>query len=239
MTTPEEKLCSRRWRMRHSIWLLWPVLSAGIFTSVGVGLKGAKVRTRTWYLWTAMYGVWTVAVIVANTVIDTGTKQNPVDTPASNALGGITAAFYIGGVIHCYFLNRQWLRWKAAQTDQVAWYASGTNARPVAEPAPHADPAQVLSDLYRGGSSAPHTGAAGPVDVNSADESDFAALGVDQLWVDRIVQTRGRLGGYTSPDQLMTEAGVPPHVFASLRSRITLPDAPQPEPRRGGRQLDF
>jgi hypothetical protein len=252
MTTPEERLCSRSWRLRNSAWLLWPALSLGLLTSVGVLRIGLKTKQRSWLLFAAAYGAWTVCFFVSSSFVEPGTKENPSDSVGSNILYSATFILWLVGMVHCFFLNRSWLRWRAANPKgQTAWYASGVAApAPSASspPQPAQDPADTLSGLYRDASTAsrqvttPVDLKAASVDLNTADSAELAAVGIDNVWAERIVAARARLGGFSATDQLMTEAGVPPHVYAAIRGRVQVaptPSAPRSAPPSGGRRLDF
>ncbi len=246
MTTPEERLCSRSWRLRNSIWLLWPALSIGILTSVGLLLIGLKAKQRSWLVFAALYGVWTVCFFVSSSFVESGTKENPSDSVGNTVLGAATFILWLIGMAHSFYLNRSWLRWRAANPKgQTAWYASGVAAPAQSaspSPQPAQDSAETLSALYRGAASGSATQTTAAVDLNSAAPAELAAMGIDDLWVERIVAARARLGGFHAPDQLMTEAGVPPHVYAAIRGRVQVApslQAPPSAPPSGGRRLDF
>lgn len=247
MTTPEERLCSRSWRLRNSVWLLWPTLSLGILTSVGLLLKGVKIKRRSWLLFAAAYGTWTLCFIVSSSFVEPGTKANPSDSVGSNILYSAMLILWLAGVVHCFYLNRGWLRWRAANPKgQTAWYASGAVMpdESAGGPPPRLthDPSETLMNFYRGAASEP-TQSGTLLDVNAAGPTELVAMGLDQLWVDRIVAARARLGGFQSADQLMTEAGVPPHVFAAIRGHVQVvnpPSVSRDSPSAGGgRRLDF
>ncbi len=246
MTTPEERLCSRSWRLRNSIWLLWPALSIGTLTSVGLLQNGLKSKQRRWLVFAALYGVWTVCFFVSINFVESGTKENPSDSIGNTVLSTTMLILWLVGMVHCFYLNRSWLRWRAANPKgQTAWYASGVATPPqgaATTSQPAQDPAETLTGLFRNGASGSAAQVTTPVDLNTAAPAELAAVGIDDLWVDRIVAARSRLGGFHAPDQLMTEAGVPPHVYAAVRGRVqvapSLPIPPSPPPS-GGRRLDF
>ncbi len=246
MTTPEERLCSRSWRLRNSAWLLWPALSLGTLTSVGVLRNGLKMKQRSWLIFAALYGVWTVCFLVSVNLVEPGTKENPSDSVGNTILGWATFILWLVGMAHSFYLNRSWLRWRAANPKgQTAWYASGAaaparSASPPPQPAQE-PPAETLSRLYTGATPASPPRTTTPVDLNTAAPTELAAVGIDNLWADRIVAARARLGGFHATEQLMTEAGVPPHVYAAIRNRVqvTPPSPPRSTPPSGGRRLDF
>jgi hypothetical protein len=56
-----------------------------------------------------------------------------------------------------------------------------------------------------------------------------------------VIVERDRLGGFTTPDQLMTAGGVPPHVYAGIRDRLVVREArpTSGRPPTRGRRLEL
>ncbi|WP_343467062.1 helix-hairpin-helix domain-containing protein (plasmid) [Rhodococcus aetherivorans] len=278
MTTPEERLCSRSWRLRHSAWTLWTLLSFGLFTFCGFLIIGLKARNRMWLLSAAGWFVYTVGMFIAMSTIDSGTKENPSNSVAYNISAAVFFLAWIGGIVHVFITNRAYLRWKAHDAD-TPWYAGtsgpaqptgppsspgsgslppavdsamrGYTAPPTtpAPPWPGPQPTNTASDPRHTTSaqafSHPRHDAAsahGAVDVNRAGVEELQrTLGLDAATAHAVVTTRARLGRYVTPDQLMTEAGIPPHIYLSLKNRIDTPSAPTPPstPHSPGRRLEF
>ncbi len=70
-----------------------------------------------------------------------------------------------------------------------------------------------------GASAAP----AGPVDLNTASESELEALpGIGPSLAQAIIATRTRLGGFTSIDELREVRGIGDRRFADLRPLVTI-----------------
>lgn len=84
-----------------------------------------------------------------------------------------------------------------------------------------------------------------PLDINTATPHEIAALpGFDPASANHIVATRERLGGFAAPSDLVTAAGVQPHIFAGVRNRLTTsPTRQSPQSKQGeapkGRRLEF
>ncbi|WP_439691128.1 ComEA family DNA-binding protein [Curtobacterium sp. SP.BCo] len=184
---------------------------------------------------------WTiidVLVWVLSSVVDTGTKANPSHSPSSTVLGLFIMANWAGGIVHAFLLRKGWLRWRAHH-EPGAWYAQpdGSSARDPRDQAQlsREQAESVLRPLVvesnvpsapsvvpLGGASAatPQSSAWQPpqaVDVNRAGVEEFRALGLTLPDAQRIVHARHQLGGFRSKDQLMTAAGLPPHVYLNLQ----------------------
>lgn len=253
MNTPEERLCSRSWRLRHSSWILWPILTFGLANAVGFWIVAARTRRRTWILFAAGWTVIDVLVWVFSSIVDTGTKADPSQSTASTLFGLFIMANWIGGIVHAFLLRRSWLRWRAHH-QSGAWYAESSDgsrggppqsaqlSRQQAEAvlrgpaAGHPGVHPVAPAQQFGGTreSSPQTAAwqpPKPVDVNEAGIDAFRGLGLTLEDAQRIVATRERLGSFRTKDQLMTAAGLPPHVFMNLQNLLILgPSTPSGAP---------
>lgn len=122
MKTPEEKLCSRWWRIRHSSWILFSILSAGLFTSVGFIIIAAKSKKRHLIIASVGWGIFTIALLTSFSMIDSGTKENPVKSLASDVQSAVVFFGWIGGMVHSFVVNRSWLKWRAGHVKGMPWY---------------------------------------------------------------------------------------------------------------------
>lgn len=268
MRTPEELLSNRWWRIRNSGWMLWGILSLGLLTFVGYLYIG--IRARKW-LWMTIGAVFLVHTIVIFSLVGATRPRSPEATAAGFLLlGGIVA-----GAVSPWFFNRSWLIWRARHNRNVPWYADqgARQSNPGhGAPYPEVTPASVFSNLSHTpppiqaqstanllSSNAPlmpspptvSSRVSQALDLNSADVRQLSQLpGIDEQWAQHIVTVRQQRGGYRSPDELVTAAGMQPHIFAQVRSALVVaPQPPQPRsdpgshPRGqspgGGRRLDF
>lgn len=279
MTTPEEKLCSRKWRMLHSSYLLWSILSFGLFTFIGFWVIAGKSHRRAWIISASVWTLFNVVTLILLGSGEGGTKENPDTSTVAAVSGTLLFIGWVGGILHSVLVRKGWLRWKAYQ-QSGAWYVQpGAAAATPNAPDARLNPAQA-DNLLRGGyvppaqpgAAAPaptgawnppvqtvtqpawpapapqneHVGVALPteIDINGADVSAFMGAGLDRPWAEWLVATRGRIGRFASVDQLLTDGQMPPHLFASVRGRLTVGqsgnDARGLAPRPGaGRRLDL
>lgn len=267
--TPEEKLCSRTWRMRNSAGVLWSILSFGFLTGVGFLIRGVKAKNKLWIQMGVGFLVLGLGLMVASASIDTGTKEAPVTSTANTIWGWIWFPTFVAGVVLSIIMNRKWLVWKAHAED-TKWYAQAGNSAPSvstnpaagydpnaasaafrsvvpppqAPPTQYAPPAQTVSG---------HSVQSSAIDVNAAAIHDFVtALGIDHAVAERIVQARQSQGQFTSFEQLMARAQVQPHLLIPHRHRLVfgnpnkgaMPAPAQPQPTRrsanqAARRLDL
>jgi DNA uptake protein ComE-like DNA-binding protein len=250
--TPEEKLCSRWWRLGHSAWLLISILSVGIFTWVGFLFIGIQAKNRYWLISAGGWGLATLVYIIASGQVDGGTKEAPIKSFAADMQALGLFLLWIGGMIHSFTVRRAWLRWRA-QKGAAAWYASpavpqvpqesqfdaSALDRALRDESPLLAP-QVASQVAP--PAAPPVTSSHQIDLNHGSRAELkTALDLDDAWADWIIATRDRLGGFSELDQLMTEAQMPPHMFLAMRNRIA-PPAPfsgQAPNTAAGRRLDL
>lgn len=248
--TPQEKLSSRRWRLLHSAWVFWSVLGLGYLTWVGFLIGWRRVKTRSWLAATVAWGVFTVVLVVLTSTVDIGTEANPADSPAANFYFVYYLLGWIGGIVHSVTWNRQFLRARAAVAD-AAWYQVGVSEGPQVvpgagqQPGTSASPPEVdaalRADVPIATPGAQASAASQKVDVSTATATELAtALELNSTLASQIVAARRRTGGFRALEDLMTEAQIPPHVFASIRDRIVVgsPTTSNDSPNRG-RRLDL
>ena len=265
--TPEEKLCSRSWRVRNSAGILWSILSFGLLTGVGFVIRGLKSKNKLWIGLGIGFLIVGIGLFVSVGMIDTGTKEAPITTPASTIWGWIWFTSFIGGVVAAIVTNKKWLLWKA-HVDDRKWYAKAgapqstnnsspaygynPNAAAAAFATPPAPAPYTPQPTYTPPAPyiAPATAPGGIIDVNAATPQDLVmTLGVDNETANRIVGTRQQLGSFTSFEHLMSKAQVPPHLLIPHRDKLSFgtvqtapaPGAQQPAPQgnHSARRLDI
>lgn len=262
--TPEEKLCSRSWRLRNSAGVLWTILSFGLLTGVNFLIRGVKSKNRTWIGMGIGFLIVGIGLFVSVGMFDAGTKEAPIRSTASTVWGWVWFTSFVGGLIASFVTNKKWLIWKA-HTDDRKWYAQAGVSQPASStspaygynpnaaaaafntpPSPAPQPTPTVPAPYVAPTAAP----GGSLDVNAATPQDLVtALGVDTETANRIIGTRQQLGAFTSFEQLMSKALIPPHLLIPHRDKLTFgpvqnaPASPAQEPAPQGnhhvRKLDI
>lgn len=295
MTTPEELLCSRKWRMARSLWMLFGWFPFAFAAWIGYLIIGVKSRSWKWIALSIAFFVFgvtafSVMVWVGNSAdVDKGESFPEPYTTYSSIVMWTTLLVWIGNAaVLQWFINRRWLVWRAHNSKMISapWYATATAT---GGPAPQADPQRVASVLdttlasgsgtsVRGATSAPAVypapsvqGAppaqpappmaspnwgASPVsppasaalNINTATQEQLATLpGMDAATAAHVVGVRQQTGRFADASELVTRAGVKPHVFAGLAGQIAAGPAPATPPASSnsspsspnGRRLEF
>ncbi|MDP9883104.1 DNA uptake protein ComE-like DNA-binding protein [Sinomonas atrocyanea] len=233
--TPEEKLCSRWWRIRNSAGVLWPILTAGVLGCVVFLFRGIKSKTTSWIIMGAVFGLIDLGIMVGMQFVDMGTKSNPAKTPAASVMSTVVFVNWVASMVMAFVINKKWLLWKARHGQP--WYA-GTPAAPAVRTTSAVNAGGLAkafdTPTVSGGPAPVEVGRPGPVDVNVASSGDLQRLGLDAPTADRIILTRDQNQGFPNFEQMVAAVGVPPHQLLAVREQLAFgarPAASEPSRR--------
>jgi hypothetical protein len=99
----------RTWKLRNSTWLLWGILSAGLFTGVGFAIIARHARWRRW--WFAAAG-WSIVGALIMTLVSLTDSSKP-QPPVVETLKTVAILVALAGIGHTIWENGRWLRWAA------------------------------------------------------------------------------------------------------------------------------
>ncbi|MYV98564.1 helix-hairpin-helix domain-containing protein [Streptomyces sp. SID3343] len=230
-------LAQRGWRFRHSLWVLFPILSFGLLTSVGFVIVGARARRADWWGPGVGYFVLSIVVLIMSGKSDEGSVGQAVSS-------ALLLVAWLGGIAHAFLINRSWLRWRAEHNDEIvnryaprmapapptSWTQGGPP--PVSRWAggaaggPHAPSPRWAHDPHRDG---PPQGVYGsvpppapqPLDVNTAGIGELAGLpGFDYERAGRVVTARGQQNGFRVIEDFHRAAALTPHEIAGVREHV-------------------
>lgn len=100
--TAQERLANPWWRLRHSAWMLAPLLSLGALAWVGFVYVAARTRKPAWV---ALAGFFLVAGAVAAFWPD----------DADNTQGGLLVFVWAAAIVTAFIINPGYLRWRAGR----------------------------------------------------------------------------------------------------------------------------
>lgn len=158
--SPENLLADRSWRLRHSAWLLAPLLGCGMLSFVGFLYVAIRVQTKKFWI-AATVGcvgsaaVWIIMALAGDLEEPSQAAGTADGASTTSDLGvGVAMAAWAGLLVYAVVLNRDYLRWRAAGSESNAWYnqpvgtAARTNVAYVAPPSPPSRP-QISSGSTR------------------------------------------------------------------------------------------
>lgn len=237
--TPEEKLCSRTWRLRNSAGVLWSILSFGLLSCVNFLSRGGRSKNKRWIGYGIGFGVIAIGLFATTGTFESGTKEAPIESTAGTVWGWVMFANWIAGTWMSIATNRKWLLWKAHHGDQK-WYGQEAAPRqnfqpPSTEfplPAPTFPTAARATPVFDQSRHAPTPTS----DINSMQLSDFERLGFEYGAAQRILEVRQQQGPYQSFEQMVALTGIPPHLLIPHRNFVSFGRTPEPsKAREGGR----
>ncbi|MET7393048.1 hypothetical protein ABZS66_06065 [Dactylosporangium sp. NPDC005572] len=202
-------------------WFLIPLLTFGAGSGPMVVYGGARLRSRAHIAAGAVYGALFLVFFVGVQFTDEG-RAGPVDAVAATSW----LVSWLGGTVHAAILQRAVRaerRRRSQPADPVLAAAQERLARRAEARALLAsDPAlagELLigrPDLYR------QYDDGGLIDVNNVPSAVLAReLRLPAEAAEQIVDARERLGGFSSPDELVVYcAGITPAQLGNIRDRL-------------------
>jgi len=107
-------LRSRRWRVRHSLWMLPAIVGFGLFTWVSFLYIGLRAKRPGWLAAAGLYFAGMAVVFALSELVGE-------DSALSSVYAVLMLVMWIGGIVHAGASNRNWLRWRSS-TEAVPWY---------------------------------------------------------------------------------------------------------------------
>lgn len=150
MRTPEELLCSRKWRIAHSSWMLLGFFPFAVLAWVGYLIIGIKARNWKWLVLAAVFLGWVIGWFAWTASWGSVEKYEPHPDPVSNAWWGWTGILvWLGNAfVLQWIVNRRWLVWRAHYRAEV-WYKNATATRTTSESEPRpATPSTVTGIMH-------------------------------------------------------------------------------------------
>ena len=126
--TAQDLLARRSWRLRHSIWLLAPILGFGMLTWAAFLYIGTKAKRWDWLAAGALYAIATAFLFYV-----TDGTEGPQGKP-NEWLGSALIAVWAAGIVHALLSNKAWLRWRSQNL--TPWYAAESTPQPMPATSP-------------------------------------------------------------------------------------------------------
>ena len=120
-------LADRSWRLRHSAWLLAPIMGCGLLSFVGFVYVALRVRTKKFWIAALISCMGSAVLWVATATGDASETGGTVDSAGATSemsdwAAGLAFAVWAGLLVYAVLLNRDYLRWRAGQDGTQAWY---------------------------------------------------------------------------------------------------------------------
>lgn len=281
MSTPEELLCSRKWRLARGLWMVLGWVPLSLTAWIGYLIIGIKAKNWKWILISVALLAWLIvffAWVATLPVVAKGEAMPEGHLLSSNLSIVSSLIVWLGNALVLQpWINRKWLAWRAHNDKSVPWYATATRGnvsvqtddpRGVAASIDNAFGQGSVSSTRAHGTAESSMSLVAPsahemvdassridqapvlIDINDATPADLATLpGIDVETAMRVVAARAQMGRFEDTADLVTRAGIKPHVFARLRDSVVVvadgdaareqPASLRPPSPENGRRLEF
>lgn len=174
MRTPEELLCSRKWRIAHSWWMLFGFFPFAVLAWIGYLIIGIRAHNWRWLLLAGLLLGWVIGWFAWAGSWPNVAKDAPHPDPVSNAWWGwLGLLIWFGNAFALqWFVNRRWLVWRAHHAKQV-WYQDATASQSQKAPA---TPSAVVAGVIDGALAGSQQPRAQPGVLASAQPAQDAAM---------------------------------------------------------------
>lgn len=127
MRTPEELLCSRKWRLSQSWWTLFGFFPFGVLAWVGYLIIGSRARNWRWLLLAGVSLALTIGWFMWNAALPSVPKGTVSTGDTGHGWWGLAdMVLWLGNAfVLQWFVNRRWLVWRAHHPKRV-WYQDAT-----------------------------------------------------------------------------------------------------------------
>jgi DNA uptake protein ComE-like DNA-binding protein len=133
MSAAEELLCSRKWRLTHSLWMILGWVPMALTAWVGYLIIGIRAKNWKWILISVALFAWLVVWFTWMSTLPTIAKGQPIPKEYSASFGwsGLSSVIvWLGNAIGLQWLiNRKWLVWRAHHEKAAPWYATATGTQ--------------------------------------------------------------------------------------------------------------
>lgn len=130
MSTAEELLCSRKWRLTHSLWMILGWVPMALTAWVGYLIIGIRAKNWKWILISVALFAWLVGWFAWSSTFPTIAKGTPVPEQYAASFGwwGFSSVIvWLGNAIGLqWWINRKWLVGRAHRDEAAPWYATAT-----------------------------------------------------------------------------------------------------------------
>lgn len=121
------QLADGKWRLRHSLWMVAPVLGFGFLSWVGFLYCAIRMKTaRAMWIRAAAFAALGVVIVVLMEVGNTPTKAEREAGASGDTASSFGAFLMLGtwvlGVVVAVFANREYLRWHAERAGGGEWW---------------------------------------------------------------------------------------------------------------------
>lgn len=239
------------WEFRHSIWMLWAILTFGALNYISFYYISYKVKQRKWFIAGIIYSILFILVMVVSELFPTEHWVYDV-TLAAYLLGWIASIVHVFKIRPEYLLRLEAkissghkekeiasLKHKIAQeygTTTASEKRDNTNTNSI-----HHEQQKMVSQETINAIKETSTEIQ-IIDINTASEQEIAKIpGIGTIYAKKVVSVRSQENGFQSFDHFVEALSVKPHLIEKIKPHLSFPENPsiQPVKKPEGRIVDF
>lgn len=231
------------WEFRNSIWMLWTLLSFGVFNYISFFYIGRKVKQKKW----SRAGIVYLAIFI-------------ISMSAPDSFAGLLIIGWIVSIIHVFRIRTEYLlRLEALQVSGMKNKEIAKLRETIAKEydlpstkttevtsgvgVPSVVNANLISEEKNYQKVEEKNLVEKRIDINTASEQQIASVpGIGNIFAAKVVSVRGQENGFQSFDHFVQALSVKPHLAEKMKSHVFFSNVSSNEyqvKRTEGRIVDF
>lgn len=234
----------KAWEYRNSLWMLWSLLTFGVFNYISFFYISRKVKQKKWFRAGIVYSVIFIFTMIA-----------------PDSLAWLLILGWIASIIHVFKVRTEYLLrleamqasgYKKREIDRLKETIAKEYDRPSFKndvPDPRIDEkapvkvksAQIVEAEHKENPEKSYVDER--IDINTATEKEIANIpGIGSIFAAKIVTVRNQENGFQSFDHFVHILSVKPHLAERMKSHISFSNLSHNEQRvkkTEGRIVDF
>lgn len=101
------------WRLRHSLWLLAPILGFGVLSCIGFIYCAIRVKSNRWIIVATSATCASILAVVLEIL-----WEDSAGDPTSAAIS-FTVMWWLASIIFGFVINRDYLQWRSTGVDPM------------------------------------------------------------------------------------------------------------------------
>lgn len=221
------------WELRNSIWMLWAILTLGLFNYISFYYIYFRVKQRKWLIAALVYSLIFIMFIIINEIYSEKHWMTDVSF-AVYLLGWIISIVHVFKIRNEYLLRLEVKIANGQREIQSLREQIRQEHENTVEAGSKVVPPQEIQKQLED--------TAEMIDINTATEDEVAGIpGIGALFAKKVIEARKREGGFTSFEHFVQTLSIKPHLAEKMRPFLVFPERPATSSlkKSEGRIVDF
>lgn len=231
------------WEFRHSIWMLWAILTFGALNYISFYYISYKVKQRKWFITGIIYSILFILVMVVS-------ESFPTEHWVYDVTLGAYLLGWIASIVHVFKIRPEYLLrleakissgHKAKEIESLKQKIAQEYGTTTASEKRDNTNSTVLHEQQKMVNKETSSKIQ-IVDINTASEQEIAKVpGIGTIYAKKVVLVRSQENGFQSFDHFVEVLSVKPHLIEKIKPHLKFPETHsiQPAKKSEGRIVDF